>query len=75
MFRDLSKKGWVAKIGVRKGSLESFGGKGEIKIHGILRNLSVTMDLQRLSCFFTRPGNRGLVLGLMMSPQILMFST
>lgn len=64
MFRDLSVERGGGKDW-RIGSLESFGGKGEIKIHCILRDFSVNVDLPPLSCFFAWPENGELVRGWM----------
>jgi len=63
MFRDLSVERGGGKDW-RIGSLESFGGKGEIKIHCILRDFSVNVDLPPLSCFFRLAGKRRTSSGL-----------
>jgi hypothetical protein len=57
MFRGLSIERVGGKDRRRIGSLESFGGKGRINVHVILRNFWVNVALPALSCFFT-PGRK-----------------
>lgn len=72
MFRELSIERVGGKDRRRIGSLESFGGKGEIKFHCIFRDFSVNFNLQPLSCFFAWPENCELFRGWMKHHLIIM---